>query len=295
MNNDQLLRFATREEWLANRKNSIGSSDAGAILGHGYATQSRYTLWLDKTGQSEVEFDDQTQERFAKGHAAEKYIADLARISHGWEVQFDPDHSMRVSSDMPYVTASLDMFAIVDGKPCVLEAKNLSSWVAKKEWDEAAGKAPLKFSLQVQHQLLVTGWDQGYLVGLNGMDLLTIPVPRHEQIISQMSVAYRKFWHSVENRIEPELDGSNATYSALCENNRPVERQVKHVEDTESELVESYFFAEEMLCEAEKTRNKRRNEVLGLFGDNESLVMPDGSWVSVKNGRGKTRRIKKGR
>lgn len=195
----ELIQHDDRGKWLSGRAGSIGSSDAAVILGYGYAGSSRYALWAEKCHGMSPEVKAATLKMFEKGRIAEPYIAGLCRLERGWDVQFDPDNSYRRSLTIPYVTASLDAWMVEDNEPVVLEFKSLSSWTGR-EWDARQGKAPLKYTIQVQHQLAVTGWSRGYLVGLHGFDINVVEVKRHDDLIDAMLSEYEEFWSFVDEK-----------------------------------------------------------------------------------------------
>lgn len=66
-------RDMSRAEWLAERRKSIGGSDAGAVLGLNEYT-SRYSLWAEKTGKVIPE-DISDREAVRLGNDLEEYVA----------------------------------------------------------------------------------------------------------------------------------------------------------------------------------------------------------------------------
>ena len=68
----------TRTEWLAERRKSIGGSDAATILGMN-PYRSRYNLWLEKTGGL---FPDEIcdRESVRLGNDLEEYVATSAKM-----------------------------------------------------------------------------------------------------------------------------------------------------------------------------------------------------------------------
>ena len=64
----------TREEWLDFRKKGIGASDAAAAIGIS-KYKSQVELYLEKTGQYQIEFSEEAQERMDMGLAIEEFIS----------------------------------------------------------------------------------------------------------------------------------------------------------------------------------------------------------------------------
>ena len=73
----------THEEWLAERRKSIGGSDAAAIVGmNHYVTP--YALWADKTGRLP---DQPDNEAMRQGRDLEQYVADRFTEATGKRVR----------------------------------------------------------------------------------------------------------------------------------------------------------------------------------------------------------------
>lgn len=289
----ELVSWSDRSQWLNGRATSIGSSDAATLLGQGYAGASRYSLWADKCLGVKPEFEKAVLKRLEKGKLAEPYIAGLCRMEFGWDVQFDPGYSYRRNIENPYLTASLDAWVVEDEEPAVLEFKNVSAWDLKQEWNVSSGKAPLKYAIQVQHQLLVTGWQKGYLIALCGFDLYRVPVVRHEGLLSQMRLEYAEFWKHVVDKIPPEIDGSDATQNAVNRVYRSVDAgAVKHLTDEESATIDLYVELQESIEDDAAQLAKWHNQLIVMAGSAEYLLTSDGNWYSLKSSRGGNRKLK---
>ena len=64
-------RNMTREEWLEQRRKSIGGSDAAAIVGLS-KWASPFSIWAEKTGKTPPKEDN---EAMRIGHDLEDYVA----------------------------------------------------------------------------------------------------------------------------------------------------------------------------------------------------------------------------
>lgn len=283
----ELVAHKDRTHWLNGRACSIGSSDAAVILGYGYSGSSKYALWAEKCHGIKEPIPDSTLKMFEKGHAAEPYIAKLCEIDKGWSVQFDPRYSYRRNRKLPYLTCSLDAWMIERSEHVALEFKNISSWVAQSEWDVRSGKAPLKYTIQLQHQLAVTGWKKGYLVALVGFDIYVVEVKRHDDLIAAMLAEYESFWSHVTNKTEPKIDASEATYSALSKVHVPKPMNPKHLCDEGSAMIDLIANCEEVIETQTECRDRTLNELISVAGDADYLVTSDGQWYSFKSVRGK--------
>lgn len=288
----KVVIFDQRTDWVKGRGRSIGSSDAAVILGIGYAGSSRYKLWQQKTGRDREEFSEAQQKQFSKGHAAEPYLANLLKIDHGWDVQFDPPNSFRRSIKYPYLTASLDAWMEVEGELVVLEFKNVGAYLSR-EWDVAEGKAPLKYTVQIQHQMLVTGARYGYLVALIGFEVKLIRVDRDDEFLEVLLKEYADFWSYVEKDTEPPPDDTVETFEALCRDRQVNEMEVLHLDAADSEFVESIFDIDQQIESLTKKRQAAMNRLVQRAGHAEYLVTTGGRWFSFKSRGKSTKRVLK--
>lgn len=287
----ELIEHSDRDEWLNGRTASIGSSDAAVILGYGYASQSKYSLWAEKRHGFTPEFKESTLKMFAKGQAAEPYIAQLCKIDYRWEVQFDPENSYRRSRINPHWTASLDGWMVEDGQHVALEFKNISPW-AGRDWDVKSGRAPLRYTLQLQHQMLVTGWKKGYLCSIEGHDLKKIEVPRHDDLIESLKLEYASFWQNVEQGIEPEIDHTDPTRRAVESVYPPRPVSAEYLDNDTSALVTRMMELEAAIEANSKEVEMLRNQLVSATKGSNLIVTTDGQWFSFKSTRGGKRRLK---
>lgn len=148
----------THKEWLENRKNGIGGSDAAAILGmNPYKTN--IALWEEKTGQAEAE--DISHKPFViYGKEAEEPLAKLFALDFPkYEVKH-MEYNSYEHPQYPFLIGSLDG-QIVErdtGRIGVLEIKttNILNSRHKEKWND---RIPQNYFIQVLHYLLVTGYD----------------------------------------------------------------------------------------------------------------------------------------
>ncbi|MCR9294648.1 MAG: YqaJ viral recombinase family protein [bacterium] len=291
LNDSVLVSFKDRSQWLDGRAVSIGSSDARSILGIGYTNESYYAKWAEKAKGIRRPIDKATQKMFDKGKAAEPYIAALCKIEHGWDIQFDPTHSYRRSRHIEYCTASLDgWFIDRQGRHNVVEYKNVNSF-EMRNWS-SEGKAPLKYTIQVQHQLLVTGWEHGWLVALNGYDVTAVPVPRHDDLIAAMKSEYAEFWDLVVNQIEPDPDHKEASRLAAQQIHPPKKAAAKHLDESETQMLLELRRLDEETEKLEKERERLRNQLVKVSRGATLLVTNSGKWYSFKGIRGGKPRLK---
>ena len=197
----------TREEWLANRMNGIGGSDAGAVLGFNQY-KSPYTLWCEKTGRLSPDAPD--SEAMRVGRDLEDYVARRWMEATGKKVR-KSGFSFQ-SKEHPFMLANVDRLVI--GEKAGLECKTASA-LTRTKYDR--GDIPASYYAQCMHYMAVTGLDRWYIAILvMGKGFYTYTVERDEKEIEMLVNIEEAFWDSVVNRKEPEIDGSQSTSDTIA-------------------------------------------------------------------------------
>ena len=101
----QIIKYKSREEWLQNRSNGIGASEAGTVLGLN-PWETPYQLWRRKKG-----IDPPKVENFAMiaGHLLEDAVAQFfKRESHCHIIKASTDDYTITNTDAPYLRVSPD-------------------------------------------------------------------------------------------------------------------------------------------------------------------------------------------
>jgi putative phage-type endonuclease len=201
---------APREEWHAVRKTGIGGSDIAAICGLNPWT-SPLEIWLKKTGQTVPPRNDIVlNEAALMGHALEPVIATRFTAITGLIAHQNPG-TLRMP-DVPWALVNLDRYTEEDGLLGALELKSRSSYALGEWLDEV----PVDVQVQVQWQLMVTGWSFGYTAALiGGQRTIVHRIERDEQLIDNLLSIAAEFWGWVETGTQPPLDGSHATGQLL--------------------------------------------------------------------------------
>lgn len=260
--------FATREAWLADRRKSIGASDAAVLCGVGYT--SEYALWTDKTSLATLDADD-VPEYLEAGTFMEPGI--IAWWSHRSGLVANTT-SLTIIRDpaFPWMHASPD--ALV-GDDAGLDAKNVD---ISKAADWADG-VPLKHQVQGQHSMAVTGrarWHFGAVVG--GRKLLMATVERDEDFIAHLRERERQWWERhVVGREAPPPDGTEASTRALRAAFPGVSSDsVVPLGPAALELHERILAASAVAKEAKDEVEDCRNKLRAMVGDAEFGVLPGG-------------------
>lgn len=191
-------------EWFVWRRNGITASETPIILGLSpYKTPWR--LWMEKTGKMQpddlsrnpnvqrgVEMEDDVRKLY------EEERLDIVEPACGI---CDEDSVFRASFD------GLDS----KGRPVEIKCPS------RKVWDEviANGEASDTYRLyaaQVQHQLLVAGADEGFLVFYSEGEMKIFEIKRDEAFIQRIRIEGRKFFESMQAGKPPEKDPERDLY-----------------------------------------------------------------------------------
>ena len=206
-----------QNEWLAARAMRVGASDAPIILGIS-TFESPFTLYHKKLATlADEENEVEIQERFYWGRTLEPVIvgrfADVAK-RHCQMVSAPPMVTTHVWDANPQIVASLDAVTSTDdGEVVPLEVKNVSGFFAD-EWTEAA---PLYYQVQVQHQMMVTGTQVGYIAALIGGNTFRWGrIERDDKFIEMMLERELEFLARLRDKWPPDVDGSDATKAFLA-------------------------------------------------------------------------------
>lgn len=206
--------FSERSAWLEGRRQSIGASDAAAILGEGYADQSPITIYADKRGEILADADAEP-DRLRIGRMIEPTLRKIFRAKTRKNCYAVPAFSILRNRALPWLSASLDGYAIdSDLGPCPVELKNVSgfNW---REWRD--DDRPLKFEIQCNHQMLVTGARAVFLFGLIAYSTPIVKViERNQRFIDALLRQLERFWNYCQRGECPPVDDSLATGRVLA-------------------------------------------------------------------------------
>lgn len=212
----------SRQDWLAERRKSLGGSDMGAVLGmHRYS--SPYAVWADKTGRLPEQEDN---EAMRQGRDLEDYVARRFAEKSGKRVR---RLNAILRNDLyPHLHANIDRDIV--GEDSGLECKTASALSSRRF---SGGDFPENYYCQCVTYLAVTGYRRWYLAALilgKGFQIYRMttvpddPIPDwcesslyvSPEEIAALTGAAEDFWASyVEPDAPPPADGLRATTEAL--------------------------------------------------------------------------------
>ena len=211
-----------REDWLAERRKSVGGSEVGAIMGLN-KYQSAVSVWANKLG---IVPDAEPNEAMIQGTDLEEYVAERFTRLTGKKVR-RCNYILR-NDDYPHMHANVDR--LVRGESAGLECKTASALSVSKF---KGGDFPTSYYAQCVAYMAVTELPVWYLaVVVLGKEFKVFKMVRDGQDANMpdwcesvtviddaefdaIKSSVSDFWRHVEDGTMPEIDGSKATSDTL--------------------------------------------------------------------------------
>lgn len=245
----------------------IGSSDAAAAMNLS-PWQTAVDLWLEKRGASPP-FEGNAATRWGK------LLEPLLRQEYAEQTRravYLPQERL-VHPEVTFIAAHPDGITD-DGR--LLELKTARS---AEDWGEPGGdEIPTPYTIQVQHQLMVTQLpvaDVAVLVG--GSDFRLYEVPADRELQGDILEAEVEFWRFVEQGIQPPLDFSAPHVLAVVRKLYPgTNGQTVDADESCIKAREELETAKELLEASTEARDAALARLLYFMQDAALLRFPDG-------------------
>jgi len=255
-------------EWLDLRRRHIGSSEVAALFGLD-ERRTLFELWHQKAGNlPEPEMED---ERVFWGTVLGPAIGQGIAEREGWNLR-----KVRRYIEHPRIAgmgASVDYEIIGHSRGAgTLEIKSVDSLVARN-WPD--GLPPLRFELQVQHQLAClpnrTWAALGVLIGGNSLKIFESP--RHRGAIARIERAVEDFWRSIRENRSPAPDFARdlSTLEALYGSAAPGSIRDLRGDEYLEALCRDYERARDDGGEAERRKRAAKGAILSIIQDTETV------------------------
>ena len=264
------------EQQIKERKNYIGGSDCAAVLGMS-RWGSPLTVWMEKTGQSEVKEENLAMKL---GNKLEQIVAELFMEETGKKVRrvnetvFHPDY--------PFIGANVDRK--IEGEDAILEIKTASGWKAK-EWDD--NEIPEEYILQVMHYLAVTGREKGYIAVLIGgnQDFKWKEIVRDNELVASIIEKEVLFWN---NYVVPKV--MPMTFTSIDGDplgqlfSKPENLAIVPAIDDLNECFKDLEFTKNAIKELEDEKKSLENRLKAEIGNNLGITTSkyQATWNIVK-------------
>jgi putative phage-type endonuclease len=281
MSEVNLIKYETRNEWLAARTLSIGASESAALFDLSPdSRESEFSLWAKKTGLAEPEQID--AEWLEWGQLLEAPIAERYAKRTGCKLWTPPTPwCVAVHPRLPFMTATVDRWIIeAPGREDRgdLEIKNVGAF--NSDWRD---EVPLYIQAQVQHQLAVTGFKWGVVAALiGGNKMETIEIERNPEFIAELEAKAIEFWDKVQRKEAPPVDGKAATARTLKLLHPSDNGATIALDSDVASWVDKLAKAKEDEKAAEAAKKEAENHIKATLGPNTFGTLPDGRIVSLK-------------
>lgn len=254
---------ANHQDWLAERDNFIGGSEAAIAVDCSPFT-SPVSFILEKIGLLDS-FD---------GNEATYWGFKLERlIMEECSFRFFNKQGAKVETRLPmmkhpthdFMSANLDGVGwSKDLGWTILEAKNIGSRIGARDWN--SGHVPKHYFCQLQHYFCVMGpeFQNALICGLfSGNHFESRLVERDENFIETLVDAERELWSRIkEKRWKDLIDDTNSTSSALDELYKHHKEKTIILEDEASrEAAKRYVEANALIKEQQSIKTKSKNHL----------------------------------
>jgi putative phage-type endonuclease len=271
----------SHEEWLLQRRQGIGGSDAAAIAGLS-KWKSPVAVYLEKIGQAPTE--EVSSEAAYFGSLLEDVVAQEFSKRSGLKVR--RRNAILKHPEYSFMLANVDRLIV--GAKEGLECKTASEYL-KNEWE--GEEIPAPYLIQCQHYMAVTGFDAWWIaVLIGGNKFVYKRIERDEELIQYLIQIESDFWtNHVEKQIPPAFDGSDAS-SELLKALYPIGKYT--VEEIELphealDLTQRYEDLKAQEQDIAQQRKETENQLKAMLGDYEKAYAGERliTWKTVYSSR----------
>jgi predicted phage-related endonuclease len=153
----------------------------------------------------------------------------------------------------------------------IFEIKNVDSWQYKEKWID--GQPPRHIYCQVQHQMLVAGYQEAFIgVLAGGNEPHLVRIERNEEFISEILKRSEDLWRRVcENDPPAQQQGKDDwVYQQFAEPGKVIGAAGDAVE-----LVKKYRQWNTVASRANRKKAELKGRILALMDDAETMHGPD--------------------
>lgn len=272
-----IIRPSDHEAWLGSRKEGIGASEVGAILGLSHFA-TPYSVWRQKRG-----LDGPTPENMAMimGHLLEDAVAQRFVLeAEEWTiVKASAADIIYSDPKKPYMRVTPDRIMKKDKEKALLEAKTTARAVDPND-------LPLSWLCQVQYQMRVTGIHKAFLAWLvNGRDFGYAEIPYDGEFVKYIEDRVDEFWAvNVMGGVEPPIINIEDV-AAKYPTSSPDKMMTADAEALND--IKELASVKKQIKVLEAREEHLTNNIKVFMGDSEFLVGDDVKLVSWKTGKSK--------
>lgn len=265
-----------RQAWLEARQTGIGASEIAAVLGES-TYMSALELYLTKISDAYDRYEGDEPEHIEFGRKLEDFIAGIFQERTGYPV-CKAGHLLR-SKAHPWMLATLDYEAYVDGEWLPLEIKNVGA-TKLKDWENGT---PTYFRWQGHQQMEVTRKPRMLFAGfVGGNRFLWDELEQDTAARDRIVTAGREFWRRVQERQPPPPDGSESAERAVRSLAGQACKSVVELEGNYIGIFDQIKELQKAKKQAETQLNELKQSVKLRLGSDTHGLLPDGRSFSFK-------------
>lgn len=268
------------EEWLEGKFQGIGGSEAGIVLGLN-PWKSKLELWNEKVTKTR-HLDPYADVRLKLGNILEPFVAEEYSKMTGRKLE---KRGQKIHPKYKFILGNIDREIVNDPKgPGILEIKTKNAFT---DWHKE--DIPAYYMAQLQHYLELYSykWGSFAILDLGELNIKHFDVERDDSFISRLVKAEIEFWDSVEKRIPPKIDGSDACSKFLRDRYKESENVVIDLVDNKDaeKWVHKLKDAKIGIKRYKVIETEAKNHLMGLMGSAEKAqgVGFNISWKSPKD------------
>ncbi len=263
----------SEEDWLRYRRQGVGGSDVGAILGMS-AYSNAFAIWLAK-----VEGTTKQVGRAAhRGKMCEAWIAEEAAVRNGWKIK--RINAILQHTSNPWMLANVDRVITSLARPAVHEIKMISSLERSRKVRDQ-GILP-EHELQVRWYQAVLQLDDAWITyDLPDADPVDFHIQRDLEMEEHMISSCAAFWKLVESGEPPALDGGEDADEYLRSKFAGGDTSPMRLPDEAGVWIAEYESAKKTIAEAEAMQSRAKQMLQSAMGDHNTGLF-DGRTVSWK-------------
>lgn len=274
MSDAQTIQTTSETHWLALRKQDVTSTESAALFGMSPYT-THFELWHRKHSGSAPEF--KTNERMRWGNRLESAIAHGIAEEQGWKVEPMKDY-MRLPDLRAGASFDFRILDLPEG-PAHLEIKNVDYLAFRDGWiehDDGTIEAPEHIEMQVQHQMMVSGYKTSYIGAfIAGNRGVVIKRERDDEVIAVIRANIKEFWRRVDAGIEPSpvMPGDAAAVIQLNQYAKPGKILDASNDENIAILVRDYKHAAKQAADWDEEKESYKARLLEAIGDAEKVLL----------------------
>ena len=262
--------------WLEKRKHYVTGTDAAQLLGIS-PFGSKFSVWLDKTGQSQ---EIAQTGAMRAGLAFEADILKMYAEDTDAKVEHMDGYDLKTSDSYPRLGASLDGWNHTLGIP--VDSKNIR-WKNEKWGDAWTSDFPEYYKTQLQVQMMVTGARFAHLaVMFSGQDFFIYQMEWDDELAEAIVDAADGLFELIASGEMPEAGGDEKTseyVKSLFSKGTPDKE--KEADDDLKACVIAYKKAGDAEKEAKSKKEEAANRIRLFMKD--ATVIP--GWCTWKNNK----------